>query len=101
MARLQVPKTIALSGLTTTPQAISGSQLNVTSFIVQCPSSNADFIVLGDVSGQSLQIAPGHELAINGDNLDNGTTGYLNLNQWFLKSMSGVLNANIMYLERY
>jgi len=100
MARLQVPKVLSL-GPFGAAIPLSNTTLNVTSFIIQGPLTNTDFIVLGNQSGQVHQISPGRELAVNGDNLDNGTTAYMDLSQWYIKALSGNQLANVTYLERY
>ncbi len=101
MARLQVPNAFSVSPVGVVAQPLSGTTLNVTSFVVQGPLTNTDFIILGGPSNQYHQISPGRELAINGDNLDNGTTAYMDLSQWYIKSASGAQVANVTYLERY
>ena len=101
MAREQIPNQFQLNPVTTTPQPLSVTSLLVTSFIIQGPLSNTDFIILGSVTGQFQQIAPGRDLAVNGDNLDNGTTGYVDLSKWYVASVSGNQVANVTYLERY
>jgi len=101
MARQQVPNAFQINPVGVGAQQLSVSTLKVTSFVVQGPLSNTDFIILGGPSNQYHQIAPGRELAINGDNLDNGTTAYMDLSEWYVKSASGAQLANVTYLERY
>lgn len=101
MAREQIPNQFQLNPVTTTPQPLSVTPLYVTSFLIQGPLSNTDFLILGSDSGQFQQIAPGRDIGINGDNLDNGTTGYMDLSKWYVASVSGSLIANVTYLERY
>lgn len=101
MARLQQPVQIAVGPFTTTPVQISATSINCTSFIVQNPPAATDFIKLGNATGQIHFIAPGKDLAVHGDGLDNGTTAYLNLSQWYVVAVSGTQNAEVTYLERY
>lgn len=100
MARQQIPKQIALNFGTTAVQ-ISSSQILCTSFIVQNEPTGSDFIRLGNATGQIHFIAPGKDLAIHGDGLDNGTTAYLDLSQWYVVAESGTQDANVSYLERF
>lgn len=99
MARLQTPQILSMPGLTTSPVKVSTTEIICTSFIVQNPQSNTDFIVLGNVSGQIYQIAPGKDLAVRGDNLDNGTSAYFNLQDWYIKAESGTQSANILWTD--
>ena len=101
MPRLQLPKTINFSAVAGLPAPISSTELKVTSFIIQNRLSNSDFILVGDLTGQSFQIAPGKDLAVNGDNLDNGTTAFMNLQDWYVDALSGTQVVDILYLERY
>lgn len=100
MARLQRPQNFTVA-VTTTPAALSATENNVTSFIIQAPVTNTDFIKVGNSSSQVFQIAPGRDLEVNGDNLDLGTSGYVDLKEWFVSSVSGAQSANILYLERF
>jgi len=100
MARLQQPQNFTVA-VNTTATPLTASEHNVTSFIIQAPVSNTDFIKVGNSSLQVFQIAPGRDLEVNGDNLDLGTSGYVNLNEWFVSSVSGTQSANILYLERF
>lgn len=101
MARLQTPQNISLTGISTTPVQFSAVSLNVVSFVIQSPAGNNDFIKIGNATGQLFQIAPGKDLAVQGDALDNGTDAYLDLSQWYVVAVSGVQTADILYLERY
>lgn len=101
MARLQVPQQISLGPFTTTPVQISAVEILCTSFIVQNEPTGSDFIRIGNALGQIHSIAPGKDLTVYGDNLDNGTTAYLNLSEWYVVAESGNQNANVTYLERF
>lgn len=100
MARKQVQKSIPLA-FSTTPVQISAVTLNVTSYIIQAPVTNTDFISVGGADGQIFQIAPGRDLEIHGDNLDLGTGAYVDLSECYVKSVSGAQTANVLYLERF
>lgn len=100
MAREQVLQQINLS-MSTTPVQFSASVLLVTSFIIQAPYSNTDFLKIGNAAGQSFQLAPGKDLEVNGDNLDNGTTAYMDLSKWYVVATSGTQAADISYLAGY
>lgn len=101
MARKQIPISISVGPFTTTPVQISSVELNVTSFIIQNPSTASDFIIVGNNTMQTFFIAPGKDLAINGDNLDTGTSAYMDLSTWYVVANAGIQNCNILYLERY
>lgn len=101
MAREQVPVSFSVGPFTTTPVQISAVELKVTSFIIQNPSTASDFIIVGNNTVQTFFIAPGKDLAINGDNLDIGTSAYMNLQNWYVVANAGIQNCNILYLERY
>lgn len=101
MARQQLPIVLNVGPVTTTPKQISLTQILMTSFIVQAPIGNSDYIKLGSSSGQFYEIAPGRDISVNGDNLDNGTTAYMNLQDWYIVSVSGSQDCNVVYLERF
>ena len=101
MARKQLPKNIDLGSLSTTPSQISATEILCTSFIIQAPEGNTDFIKIGNSAGQFYQIAPGRDLAVHGDALDNGTFAYVDLRDWYVVAMSGSQGGNVLYLERY
>ena len=71
--------------------------------VLQCfnASENADFIKIGNSTGQFFEIAPGNDLAVHGDALDNGTYAYVDLQDWYVVAVSGNQTGNILYLERY
>lgn len=101
MAREQLPIAFSVGPFTTTAVQISATELKVTSFIIQNPSTASDFIILGNNTMQTFFIAPGKDLAINGDNLDIGTSAYMNLENWYVVANAGIQNCNVLYLERY
>lgn len=101
MARLQRPVVIDLGVINTTPKQISATTINCTSFIVQAPQGNTDFIRIGNSAGQLFELAPGKELSPYGDNLDVGATAYLDLSDWYVVSASGNQTGNVIYLERF
>lgn len=101
MARLQVPQVIDLGVVNTTPKQISVTELNITSFILQAPEGNTDFIRLGNSTGQLYELGPGDTLAVHGDALDNGTYAYMNMQQWYVVAVSGTQTGNVLYLERF
>ena len=101
MAREQIPVSISVGPFTTTPVQLSATPLKVTSFIIQNPASASDFIIVGNNTMQTFFIAPGKDIAINGDNLDVGTSAYMDLTNWYVVANAGIQNCNILYLERY
>ena len=101
MARLQEPRNIDLGNFTTTAVQISATQILTTSFIIQAPVGNTDFIKLGNALGQFFIIAPGKDFQVEGDKLDNGTSAYVDLSQWYVIAVSGIQTANVVYLERF
>lgn len=101
MARKQLPKNIDLGSITTTPKQLSVTEIQTTSFIIQAPEGNTDFIRIGNSSNQYYELAPGDTLEVHGDNLDNGTSGFLDLREWYVVAVSGTQAGNILYLERY
>ncbi len=100
MARLQSPIPIPLT-VNTTPSKIFATELKVTSFIIQNPITSSDYIRIGNAAAQYFYIAPGRDLEVNGDNLDNGTTAYMNLAEWYVVSVSGTQTVNVLYLEKF
>lgn len=101
MAREQIPQGFDIGTFTTTAVQLSATEKLVTSFIVQAPITNTDFIKIGNAAGQFFNIAPGKDFEVNGDNLDNGTTAYTDLAKWYVIAVSGNQDANVVYLERY
>lgn len=101
MARKQLPQNIDLGVFTTTAVQLSATSILCTSFIVQAPEGNTDFILIGNNTGQYYQIAPGRDLAVHGDALDNGTFAYVDLSDWYVVAASGNQTGNVLYLERY
>ena len=101
MARLQVPRIIDLGVINTTPKQISAAEINITSFILQAPEGNTDFIRVGSSTGQIYELGPGDNISVHGDALDNGTYGYVNLQQWYVVAVSGNQTGNVLYLERF
>lgn len=101
MARKQLPKNIDLGVFTTTPAQLSATEILCTSFIIQAPEGNTDYVKLGNSSGQFYEIAPGRDLAVHGDALDNGTFAYMDLRDWYVAANSGSQTGNVLYLERY
>lgn len=101
MARRQLPRSFQVVGIDAIGKPLSATKLLATSFIIQSPISNTDFVVVGNGLETFFEIAPGKDLEVHGDNLDNGTSGYLDLNEWFVKAVGGVQKVNILYLERF
>jgi len=101
MARLQQPRQINYVAIGTSAVPLALTEINTTSFIVQASPMNTDFILLGNRSGQLYWIAPGKDVSIHGDGLDHGTYGYLNLEEWEIKSNSATQDASVTYLERF
>lgn len=100
MAREQILLQLSVGPFTTTAVQLSATSILTTSFIIQCPSSNSDFVKIGNALGQTFQIAPGKDLAVRGDALDVGTNSYVDLSKWFVSAQSGSQSVNIMYLDR-
>lgn len=100
MARKQNVKSILINA-DNNLQNISPTELLVTSFIIQCPIANTDFVVVGGDDGQIFEIAPGKDLSINGDGLDHGTFAYINLQEVFVRALSGNQIAHITYLQNF
>ena len=101
MARKQTPQQFLISPVDTTPQPLSVTEILCTSILVQNPISSTDYIRVGNSSTQLFEIAPGKELSIWGDNLDNGTSAYTDLNEWYVVAASGSQSAVITYLEGF
>lgn len=101
MARKQLPKNIDLGSFSTTPVQLSLTSILCTSFIIQALEANTDFVMLGNSTGQYYEIAPGRDLAVHGDALDNGTYAYVDLADWYIVAASGNQTGNVLYLERY
>ena len=101
MARQQTPQQFLITPVDTTPQAFSGTEILCTSVLVQNPISSTDYIRVGYRTTQLFEIAPGKELSIWGDNLDNGTSAYTDLQDWFIVAASGSQSAVITYLAGY
>lgn len=101
MAREQVPHTISIHGIVTdTP--LSTIKYLTTSFIIQAPLDNTDFLLIGNKNNQFFEIAPGNDLSIEGDKLDHGTQSYFDLSNWYVKSKTGqALTCNVLILERF
>lgn len=98
MARKQRVQTLQLIGVTTTPQPLSIGVIEATSVIIQNPLSSSDDIVIGDASNQFFRVYPGKDIEIHGDNLDHGTSGYVDLSQIYVKFNSGSGNINIQFM---
>ena len=101
MARRQVQRQITGSSTSPVAAQISATEILTTSFIVQNPPTNTDFIRLGNVTGQVFYIAPGKELAVRGDNLDNGTSAYVNLADFYILAESATQDFVVLYLEGF
>lgn len=101
MARQQFVTSLDISPVTTTPKQISVTELKVTSFIVQNPISNTDYIKVGDSVAQMFEVAPGKDLEINGDGLDNGTFGYIDLSTVYVVAVGGSQTCSVTYLEGF
>ena len=100
MARIQDLKQIILN-VTTSPIQLSNIYLEATSVIIQNPQSNADFLKVGNSLGQEFFIAPGKDLQIRGDNLDHGTSAFLDLSKIYLRMNSGTGTINASYLDKW
>lgn len=98
MARKQRLQTFQLTGVSTTAQPLSVTSIEATSVIIQNPLANSDDILVGDRHGQFFRVYPGKDLEIHGDNLDHGTSGYLELTQIYVKINSGSGDVNIQYM---
>jgi hypothetical protein len=87
MARTQVltgytNKTVASSLV---PEKMIATQTFVKSFIVESLVGNTDYVYIGDATNQTVAIAPGKALTVNGDNMDNGTSGKIDLSTVYVK----------------
>ena len=102
MARLQIltanaPIVVAAAG---TPVPLTATQNFVKSVIVQANPTNTDFVYVGDASVQNFGLSPGKSLEIHGDNMDNGTSGKLDLNTIYIDALVNGEGVTFMYLER-
>lgn len=102
MAREQALQTIQILNITDTPVRISSTKRLVTSFLIQNPLENAEFLMIGNSENQFFELAPGNDLELNGDGLDHGTTAYVDLHHWFIRSKSvEPISANILILKGF
>jgi len=102
MARLQVltanaPLTVTVPG---TPVPLVGSQIFVKSVVIQANPTNTDYVYVGDGTIQNFGLSPGKSVEIHGDNMDNGTSGKLDLNTIYIDALVGGEGVTFMYLER-
>ena len=74
-------KTVALAG---TAEQLTATEKFVKSFAVQGLPTNTDYVYIGDINGQNFAIAPGKSITINGDNMDNGTSGKIDLSTVYI-----------------
>ena len=90
-----VTKTIALAA---TPEVIVASQIFVKSVVIQALVTNTDFLYIGDSTRQLFALSPGRSLTIQGDNMDNGTSGKVDLNTIWAKVNVNGEGLNFVYL---
>ena len=70
------------------------------SVLIQSKTTNSDLIYILDSNGNvAHSLEPGNSVEINGDNLDNGTGGYLDLREIFLDAEVNGSKAIACYLD--
>lgn len=82
-----------------TPVPLSVTPIYVKSFIVQARPANTDFVYIGDASAQLQALEPRRSLKVWGDNLDNGTTGKINLADVFIDGPVAGEGVTVTYLR--
>lgn len=102
MARLQVLTANNQLNVTVPGTAVPlvGSSLYAKSVVIQARPSNTDFVQIGDSSVQNFSLAPGKSVEIHGDNMDNGTSGKLDLNSIYVDAIVAGEGVYFMYLDR-
>lgn len=101
MARRQGLISLQLTGVTTTAVPLSATAVQATSVLIQNPLSSADDIIVGNAAGQYQHIYPGKDLEIRGDNLDHGTSAWLDLSTIYVKFQSGTGTVVYSYLDSW
>lgn len=100
MARAQV----LTSGTTRTgtgATVLSLTSIKCTSVIIQALTTNSDIVKIGDVTGQLFSLQPGQSLEINGDSLDHGVDGYVDLSLIYFNPVVGGEGVTTTYLAGY
>lgn len=100
MARQQ----IVTSGATRTgtgATVLSVSSIKCTSVIIQALVGNSDFVAIGDVTSQLFRLSPGQSIEINGDSLDHGVDGYIDLSQIYFNPVVAGEGVTYTYLAGY
>ena len=102
MARQQILRSNAPLVVPTPGTAVPlvGSELFVKSVLIQALPTNTDFILVGDGTIQNYSLSPGKALEIHGDNMDNGTSGKLDLSLIYVDAIVAGEGCYFMYLER-
>lgn len=102
MARLQVLTTNAALPVPVagTPVPLMATQTFVKSVIIQADPTNTDFVYVGNATIQNYGLSPGKSVEIHGDNMDNGTSGKLDLNTIYVDSLVNGEGVTFMYLDR-
>lgn len=78
---------------------LSSTDLYVKSVIIQARTANTDFVYVGDSTAQLQALEPRRSLKVWGDNMDNGTSGKINLRDvWVNANVSGE-GVTFTYLE--
>lgn len=102
MARLQVLKSNAtlVVPVAGTPVPLSGTEIFTKSVLIQALPTNTDFVYVGDSAIQNYGLSPGKAVEIHGDNMDNGTSGKLDLTSIYVDALVNGEGVTFMYLER-
>ena len=82
-----------------TPVPLSSVELWVTSYEVQALDTNSDFIFIGTSVQQLRSIAAGMSWEVNADNIDNGNTGKINLNEIYMRTLVDGEGCVVSYIE--
>lgn len=101
MTRVQVLKSggIVRGVSAGVPVPLSNVTHYVKSLIIQALPANTDFVAVGDATLQVHQLEPRRSLKVWGDNLDNGTTGKIDLAKVFINAAVANEGVSFTYLE--
>lgn len=100
MARTQslVSNAVLTIASSATPQQLSVTQIFVKSFLIQALPTNTDFVYWGDLTRQNMPLSPGKGIEVNGDAMDQGTTGKIDLSTIYVKSNVNGEGVSFTYL---